>query len=359
MAEQWLGALKSAKHKSGGIYPYLWAKPEKPPVRASSTAEYIRFCSWLSRFRPDAPSIQRSADFLRSKMLDNGAVPYEMHPRTLTPVKECPYLVADSISVALAAQASGDEELLGRSLDFIVWSYGQLPAGKFLPIWYHFESPQSSMPDHWSHQPSCHQAVVAQLELDEFVCLTWGDSIVEDMGDVLGLAMQSRTEAGFFDADRYRPETPLLPHFLTCESILKHLSDSGDEASLQAAAEGVSLGFAMLRAADGNGDVVEPGGSLAGHRRSRLLATAVRSALLANVVMGQEVVARDEVGEMMSALEGDAFGSGPLEGLLPVSSDSRWEEDTLASVAGCMVAFQAHTLLASEGLSVDDFRILV
>jgi len=359
-AERWLSVLKMARHRSGGVHPYLWGKAEKPPVRSSATAEYIRFCSWLELVRPGAATnIQAPADFLRSKMLDNGAVPYEMVPHTLASVKECPHLVFDSMSTAIAAQACGDEDLLGRSLDFIRWSYNQLPSGEFLPIWYHFELPQSKTPDHWSQQPSCHQSLVAQLELDEFTSSTWGDSVVEDIGNVIESALRSRTATGLFDADRYKPTVPLLPHFITCESILKHLAESGDDDTLRAAANGVRRGVAQLCAADGFGDLVESDGTLTGHRRPRLIATAIRSGLMANTILEEEIVGRDELDKLNASLMDSRFESGAFAGLLPVSSDSRWEEDTLACVAGCMVAFQAHTLLAADDLGADDFRILV
>lgn len=365
-AKQWLSVLKTAKHKSGGVHPYLWSKAEKPPVRSGTTAEYIRFCSWLKAtdiVLVTAPDIQASTNFLRLKMLDNGAVPYELVSRTLTPVKECQYLVSDSISTAIAAQVCGDEDVLGRSLDFIRWSYSQLPVGKFLPIWYNFELPQTTMPDHWSQQPTCHQSLVAQLDLDEFVCSTWGDSVVDDIGDVLDLAIRSRTAAGLFEADRYKPPTPLMPHFITCESILKYLAESGDSESLQVAADGALAGVKKLYDANCSGDSVEPDGTLVGHRRPRLIATAVRAGLMANIILGEEIVGLDMLNALMSSLMESRFDKGPFAGLLPVSTDSQWEEDTLVCVAGCMAAFQAHTLLAEHEkgykLGAADFRILV
>lgn len=360
-SERWLDVLKKARHSSGGVYPYLWIRAEKPPVRSGATASFIRFCAWLEGTRPgSADRAKAPAEFLRSKMLNNGAVPYEMTPGTLAPVKECPYLVSDSMSVALAGQACGDEDLLGRSLDFIRWSYGQLPGSKFLPMWFHFESPQSSMPDHWSQQATCHQSVVAQLELDEFVCSTWGESVTDDFGEVLASALASRTAAGFFDADRYRPPAPLQPHFATCESVLKYFWESGEDDMMRTAAAAVRVGVDALLAADGKGDAVEPDGRIIGPRRTLLLATAIRAGLMANAALAEDVVPRPALKALAGILAGSELTDGPLAGLLPVSSDSSWEEDTLACVPGCLAAFQACGMLsAPDALGMDDFRLLV
>jgi hypothetical protein len=359
--ERLLDAPRKARHGSGGVHPYLWRRPEKPPLRSGATADFIRFCAWLdggelSARRPEAAA---AAAFLRSKMLPNGAVPYEVASRTLAPVKECPYLVVDSVSAALAGQACGDEELVGRSLDFVRWCYAQAPPGRLLPMWHNFEAPQSQMPDHWSQQASCHQSVAARLDIDEMVCSTWGESVTDDFADVLRLAASSRAANGLFDADRYRPDTPLHPHFITCAALLKHSCDTGDAGALRTASDATAAGVRLLAAGGGGGDAATPDGRLAGHRRPRLLAAAIGAGLMANAATGKETVPRGELDGLAARIMDSRFGGGPSAGLLPVSGDSAWEEDTLVCVVGCMAAFQAITLLSAAGLAMGDFRLLL
>jgi hypothetical protein len=359
--ERLLDTLKKARHSSGGVHPYLWRRPEKPPLRSGATADFIRFCAWLdggelSARRPEAAS---ASAFLRSKMLPNGAVPYEVASRTLTPVKECPYLVADSVSAALAGQACADEELVGRSLDFVRWCYAQAQPGRLLPMWHHFEAPQSQMPDHWSQQASCHQSVVARLDIDEMVYSTWGESVTDDVAAVMRLAASSLAANGLFDADRYRPDTPLHPHFITCAALLKYSHDMGDAGTLRTAADAAAAGVRLLAAGGGAGDTATPDGRLTGHRRTRLLAAAIGAGLMANAATGEEAVPRGELDSIAACIMDSRFRAGASAGLLSVSSDSAWEEDTLVCVPGCMAAFQSLTLLSASGLAMGDFRLLL
>lgn len=356
----WTDAAIKAQHASGGVHPYLWdRRPEKPPIRSEVTTEFIRFCVWLEQqgIRSVADRASRASSFLRSRMLDNGAVPFEMNARTLTPVKECPYLSRDSMSATIAGQVCGDEELVGRSLDFLMWCYGQLPLGKFLPMWHNFEAPLSSMPSEWMHQPTCHQSFIANLELDEFVCSTWGDAVTDDIDGVLAVA-RSSVNGGLFDADRYRPEIPLLPHFLTCESFIRYLSESGDAEGLKLATDGIAVGIDALLGADGNGDSVLDG-QLVGHMRPKLLATAARVSLVANTALEKEVVPRSHIEAMMGIVSASVFKEGFAKGLPPVSSDSEWEENTIVCVGTCMVATQVEAMLSRDGLGAEDIRILV
>lgn len=355
----WTDAAVGAQHVSGGVHPYLWDRPEKPPIRSGETAEFIRFCVWLEQqgIRPAADRASRASSFLRSRMLDNGAVPYEMDARTLSPVKECPYLSRDSMSAAIAGQACGDEELVGRSLDFLMWCHGQLPPGKFLPMWHNFEAPLSRMPSEWMHQPTCHQALFASIELDEIMCSTWGEGVTDDIDAVFSAAMGS-VSAGLFDADRCRPEIPLLPHFLTCESFIRYLSESGDIAGARQVVEGITVGIDAILGADGAGDSVLDG-QLVGHMRPKLLATASRAGLVANAALGQEVVSRSHIEAMMGIVSASVFKDGFAKGLPPVSSDSEWEEDTIACVGTCMVATQVEAMLSRDSLGADDIRLLV
>lgn len=355
----WTDAVIGAQHASGGSYPYLWDRPEKPPIRSGVTAEFIRFCVWLEQqgIRSTTKQVSKASFFLRSRMLDNGAVPYEVDARTLSPVKECPYLSRDSMLAAMAGQACGDEELVGRSLDFLVWCHGQLPSGKFLPMWHNFEAPLSSMPSEWMHQPTCHQSFIASLELDELVCSTWGEGVTDDIDAVLSMATGS-VSSGLFDADRYRPEIPLLPHFLTCESFIRYLSESGDTEGARQVVERITAGIDALLNAGGNGDSVLDG-RLSGHMRPRLLATAARAGLVANAALGSEVVPKSRIEAMMGIVSANVFKSGFAKGLPPVSSDSEWEEDSIACVGACMVATQVEAMLSRDSLGADDIRILV
>ncbi len=352
-------AVIGAQHASGGVHPYLWNQPEKPPVRSGVTAEFIRFCVWLEQqgIRTATDRVSKASLFLRSRMLDNGAVPYEVESRTLTPVKECPYLSRDSMSVAIAGQACGDEELVGRSLDFLMWCHGQLPLGKFLPMWHNFEAPLSRMPSEWMHQPTCHQSLIARLELDELVRSTWGEGVTDAIDGVLSVA-RGLMSGGLFDADRYRPEIPLLPHFHTCESFIKYLSESDDTEGVGMAVDGIVAGIDMILGADGNGDSVLDG-QLVGHMRSKLLATASRAGLVANAAAAKEVVPRSHIEAMMGILSASVFKDGFAKGLPPVSSDSEREEDTIVCVSACMVATQVEAMLSRDSLGADDIRILV
>lgn len=355
----WTDAALRAQHTSGGVHPYLWDRSEKPPIRSDVTAEFIRFCVWLEQrgIRPAIGLASKAASFLRSRMLDNGAVPYELDARTLTPVKECPYLSRDSMSAAIAGQACGDEDLVGRSLDFLMWCHGQLPLGKFLPMWHNFETPLSMMPSEWMHQPTCHQSFIASLELDEFVCSTWGEGVTDDIDGVLAVARDSMN-CGLFDADRYQPKIPLLPHFLTCESFIRYLSESGDVEGIKLATDGVEAGIDVILSADGNGDAVLDG-QLVGHMRPKLLATAARAALVANTALGKEIVPRSCIETIMDIVSASVFKNGFAKDLPPVSSDSEWEEDTIACVGACMVAAQVEAMLSRDSLDADDIRILV
>ncbi len=355
----WTDAVIGAQHSSGGVHPYLWNRPEKPPIRSGVTAEFIRFCVWLELqgIRSAADRVTRASSFLRSRMLDNGAVPYEMDARTLSPVKECPYLSRDSILATMAGQACGDEGLVGRSLDFLMWCHGQLPSGKLLPMWHNFEAPLSSIPSEWMHQPTCHQSLIAGIELDEIVLSTWGEGVTDDIDGVLSVARESMS-GGLFDADRYQQEIPLLPHFLTCESFIGYLSESGDTESVGIAVDGIARGIDALLGAAGAGDSVLDD-KLVGHMRPRLLATASRAGLVANAVSGKEVVPRSSIEAMMEIVSSTVFKDGFAKGLPPVSSDSEWEEDTIACVGACMVATQVEAMLSRDSLDDDDMRILV
>ncbi len=355
----WTSAVIGSQHSSGGVHPYLRDGSEKPPIRSGVTAEFIRFCVWLERqgIRSVTDRVSRASSFLRSRMLDNGAVPYEMDARTLSPVKECPYLSRDSMLAAMAGQACDDEELVGHSLDFLMWCHNQLPVGKFLPMWHNFEAPLSSMPSEWMHQPTCHQSLIASLELDELVCSTWGEGVTDDISAVLSNAMGS-VSAGLFDADRYRPEIPLLPHFITCESSIGYLLELGDTDGIHQVAEAITVGIGILLSADGAGDSVLDG-RLVGHMRPKLLATASRAGLVANAVLGREIVPKSSIEAMMGIVSASVFKSGFAKGLPPVSNDSEWEEDEIACVGACMVAAQVEAMLSRDSLSADDIRILV
>lgn len=356
-ANEAVALLKRAQHKSGGVYPYLWNRRELPPIRSGVTAEFIRFCSWMSELSVDPGSRPRNAvRFLKSSMLDNGSVPYEMTPPRMRPVQECPYLVADAMSVAIAGQVFGDEDMVGRSLDFITWSYRQLPSGKFLPMWYNFEQPQSRMPDEWVHQPTCHQSLIAQIELDGFVCDTWGETITDDIAAVFTTAMTSRS-AGLFDADKYRQDVPLQAHFMTCDSMMKYYSASGDTDAIRPAVDGVRQAVDLLSGCDGAGDTAVPNGGITGAKRSRLIATAVRSGLLANTVLSEEIVSCSELSRLLDILLDYRFTDGFGAGMFPVSNKDG--EDSLICVGGCMVAAQAKYMFGLEHPEIGDFRILV
>lgn len=346
MMGRWLGLLlKRAQHSSGGVHPHIWGRSELPPLRSGVTAEFAKFCIWLESVDLDANAVGRASAataFLRSKMLANGALPYEMTARTTAPVQECPYLAFDSMLAALAGQACSDEELVGRSLDFLVWSYRQLPRGKFLPMWYNFEAPRSKIPDDWVHQPTCHQAMIVQLELDDFLRDTW-DGAEDDFAAVLALAEPNGI--GLFDADRYRLGTPLLPHFIVCESILK----CGPDRDKAATAAGKAID--LLLDGDGVGDTAFADGHLSGIAQFRVLAAAVRVGLLANVVLGKEFMSMEKLASLMHFI----LSRMPEKETLPIG------EEGLTCVGGCMAAFQASWLFDTAkagGLDICHFRIL-
>ena len=355
VAGKWASFILKAQHKSGAVHPYLWDRDTLPPLRAGSTARFIRFCAWL---KEDEASAAAAARFLVSSMLTSGAVPFEVTPKMQRPVKECPYLVTDAISTALAGQVLGDEDLIGRALDFIVWSFRQLPGGKFLPMFYNLERPQSRFPGSWMHQPTCHQSVVLQLEMDEFVSGTWGESIVDDFAAISDAAMQARdAQSKLFQADKPKTAVPLLPHFITCESLLKYFSLYEDKENIDLVAESVLQGVELLCGSDAAGDTAQDG-QLVGHKRTELVATAIRAGLLVNVLADNRVPF-DALSALSDVLSDSLFTVGKFPGMLPVSDDGAWEEDVLVSVDGGMVACQAIRLLSSDELSLDDFLILV
>ena len=351
----WASLILKTQHKSGAVHPYLWDRDTQPPLRAGSTARFIRLCAWLAEAEANAASAAR---FLKSSMLASGAVPFEVTPRMQRPVKECPYLVTDAISTALAGQVLGDEDLAGRALDFIVWSFRQLPGGKFLPMFYNLEQPQSRFPGGWMHQPTCHQSMILQLEMDEFVSGTWGENIVDDFAMISDSAMRARdAQSKLFQADRSHTAVPLLPHFITCESLLKYFSSYEDKKNIDLVAESVSQGVELLHGSGAAGDTVQDG-QLVGQKRTELVATAIRAGLLANVLVDNRV-STDALSALSDVLSDSLFAAGKFSGMLPVSDDGTWEEDTLVSIDGGMVACQAVRLLSSDKLNLDDFIILV
>lgn len=355
-AGTWVSFILKAQHKSGGVHPYVWDRDMQPSLRAGSAARFIRLCAWLAE--DDDTNAASAAQFLRSSMLTNGAVPFEVTSHMQRPVKECPYLVTDAISTALAGQVFGDEDLVGRALDFIMWSFRQLPGGKFLPMFYNLERPQSRLLRSWRHQPTCHQSVVLQLEMDEFVSSTWGESIVDDFAVISDAAMKARDEqTKLFQADRSQTTVPLLPHFITCESLLKYFSSYDDQENINLVAESVLQGVELLCGSDAAGDAIQDG-QLVGHKRTELIATAIRAGLLANVLANNQVQT-EALSSLSDALSGSVFTTGKFSGMLPVSDDGVWEEDSLVSIDGGMVACQAIHLLSSDELHLSDFLILV
>lgn len=99
-------------------------------------------------------------------------------------------------------------------------------------------------------------------------------------------------------------------------------------------------------------------GQLVGHKRTELVATAIRTGLLANVLADNRVPTA-ALSALSDVLSDSLFTAGKFSGMLPVSDDGTWEEDVLACIDGGMVACQAIRLLSSDELSLDDFLILV